>query len=605
MSAAADAAAAGPTQKQKRMGLGAASALVLVSAWLGGPIAAVVVLFAVLGAPLFAILGGTSELLWLNHPREQLRHLHLMAPEVLSSHFAGSPIITTIPLFTFTGYLMAESKTPERLVRTATAWVGWIPGGLAIVCVVASAVFTLFTGGSGVTIIAVGGLLYPALRKEGYSEKFSLGLVTTGGSVGLLLPYSLPLLVFALVSGLDFNLAFKAVLAPGLLVVLMLAAYSAYIGITEKVPRVKFDPKEAGLALWDFKWELGIPIILVVGLKTGLAQIDECAGLVALYTLLVEVYVYKDLNLKRDIVRIAKTSMALAGAVILILAMANALISYVIQESIPQKVLEFMLSIGLDKSWQFLIVMNIFLLVLGMVMDGFSAILVAVPLVLPFAAHFGLGPFHMAIMFVLNLELAFCCPPLGLNIFISSFRFNRPVVSLYKVVLPFAGILAVSLLLVTYIPKISNVLVIDDIAKKRQDAIDHKQPPREAWLLECVQADRANPLPCSPEDKKAYPNGQLAVAPVATQQEIKPMNDAGAGESEDDDLAAIMGTSREGGAPDGGKGTTAESEEDDLKFILGGAGGEGGAPAPKQTAPQKEETDEDILKEITGGKDGG
>jgi tripartite ATP-independent transporter DctM subunit len=604
MSAAADTTPAGPTEKQKRMGLGGATALVLVSAWLGGPIAAVVVFFAVLGAPLFAILGGTSELLWLNHPREQLRHLHLMAPEVLSSHFAGSPIITTIPLFTFTGYLMAESKTPERLVRTATAWVGWMPGGLAIVCVVASAVFTLFTGGSGVTIIAVGGLLYPALRKEGYSEKFSLGLVTTGGSVGLLLPYSLPLLVFALVSGLDFNLAFKAVLAPGLLVVLMLAAYSAYIGITEKVPRVAFDPKEAALALWDFKWELGIPIILVVGLKTGLAQIDECAGLVALYTLLVEVYVYKDLNLKRDIVRIAKTSMSLAGAVILILAMANALISYVIQESIPQKVLEFMLSIGLDKSWQFLIVMNVFLLVLGMVMDGFSAILVAVPLVLPFAAHFGLGPFHMAIMFVLNLELAFCMPPLGLNIFISSFRFNRPVVSLYKVVLPFAGILAISLFLVTYVPKISNVLVIDDIAKKREDAISHGQPPREAWLLECVQADRANPLPCSDEDKKKFPGGQM-VAPVATAQEIRPLVEAGAAENEDDDLAAITGHAPEGGAAEGGKGTTAESEEDDLKFILGAGASDGGAAAPPKPAPKNEESDEEILKAITGGKDGG
>ena len=526
-----------------------------------------------------------------------------MAPEVLSSHFAGSPIITTIPLFTFTGYLMAESKTPLRLVRTATAWVGWMPGGLAIVCVVASAVFTLFTGGSGVTIIAVGGLLYPALRKEGYSEKFSLGLVTTGGSVGLLLPYSLPLLVFALVSGLDFNLAFKAVLAPGFLVVVMLAAYSAYVGIKEKVPRTKFNPKEALAALWDFKWELGIPVILVVGLKTGLAQIDECAGLVALYTLLVEVYVYKDLRLKRDIVRIAKTSMALAGAVILILAMANALISYVIQESIPQKTLEFMLSLGLDKAWQFLIVMNIFLLILGMVMDGFSAILVAVPLVLPFAAHFGLGPFHMAIMFVLNLELAFCCPPLGLNIFISSFRFNRPVVSLYKVVLPFAGILAISLLLVTYIPRISNVLVLDDIAKKRDDAVKLGQPPREAWLLECVQADRANPLPCSEEDKKKYPNGQLT-APKTTEPEIKPLvaADAGAGADDDDDLAAVMGKKGDGGASEGGA-TAPADEDDDMKFILGL---DAGKKVDPKAAPPKEDSDEDDMKTILGKKiDGG
>ncbi len=597
---ASPAPSAEPTAKAKRAGLGIATLLIIVSGWFGGPIAAIVVLFAVLGAPLFAILGGTSELLWLNHPREQLRHLHEMAPEVLSSHFAGSPIITTIPLFTFTGYLMAESKTPMRLVRTATAWVGWMPGGLAIVCVVASAVFTLFTGGSGVTIIAVGGLLYPALRKEGYSEKFSLGLVTTGGSVGLLLPYSLPLLVFALVSGLDFNLAFKAVLAPGALVVLMLAAYSMYVGIKEKVPRTPFNPKEAFLALWDFKWELGIPVILVVGLKTGLAQIDECAGLVALYTLIVEVYVYKDLKLKKDIVRIAKTSMALAGAVILILAMANALISYVIQESIPQKTLDFMLSLGLDKAWQFLIVMNIFLLILGMIMDGFSAILVAVPLVLPFAAHFGLGPFHMAIMFVLNLELAFCCPPLGLNIFISSFRFNRPVVSLYKVVLPFAGILAFSLLLVTYIPKISNVLVLDDIEQKRIDAEKLGQAPREAWLLECVQADRANPRPCSEEDKKKYPNGMAGPRPANTTQEIKPLAAPDAGVDEDDDMAAIMGHKPEGGAHEAGK---SGDEDDDMSLILGKKEG-GAAIAPPPPTP-KEESDEDDMKAIMGKKDGG
>ncbi len=304
---------------------------------------------------------------------------------------------------------------------------------------------------------------------------------------------------------------------------------------------------------------------------------------------------------KRDLVRIAKTSMALAGAVILILAMANALISYVIQESIPTKVLDFMLGIGLDKAWQFLIVMNIFLLILGMVMDGFSAILVAVPLVLPFAAHFGLGPFHMAIMFVLNLELAFCCPPLGLNIFISSFRFNRPVVSLYKVVLPFAAILAISLLLVTYIPKISNVLVVSDIEKKRNDSIALGQPPREAWLLECVQADRANPLPCSAEDKKRWPGGQL-VAPVATQQEIKPAPDAGAGGDDEEDLALIMGTSKEGGAGEGGA-KKEETEDDDLKFIMGGtdAGGAPKAPPPSSN----DESDEEILKQISGKKDGG
>ena len=209
-------------------------------------------------------------------------------------------------------------------------------------------------------------------------------------------------------------------------------------------------------ALWMLKWELVIPVIILGGLGSGLTSLDESAGLAALYTLAIEVCVYKDLSLKKDLPRIAKASMGLAGAVILILAMANALINYVIQETIPAKVLGFMLKLGLDQTWQFLIVMNIFLLVLGMLMDGFSAILVAVPLILPFAARFNLGPFHLAMIFLLNLEIAYCCPPLGLNLFISSFRFNRPVVSLYRVVLPFAGILAVALLLVSYVPRISR-----------------------------------------------------------------------------------------------------------------------------------------------------
>jgi tripartite ATP-independent transporter DctM subunit len=588
-----------PSPRAVKLGLGAIGAVTAILGGVGGFWVGLVVLLALLGTPLFVVMGGASELAWLVHPSERYHHLRFIAPEILASRFAGSPIITTIPLFTFTGYLLAESKTPLRLVRAATAWVGWMPGGLAIVCVVASAVFTLFTGGSGVTIIAVGGLLYPALRREGYSEKFSLGLVTTGGSVGLLLPYSLPLLVFALVSGLDINLAFKAVIAPGMLVLVMLSVYSAWIGVREKVPRTAFVPREAALSTWAFKWELGIPVILVVGLKTGLAQIDECAALVALYTLFITLFVYKDLTLKRDIVRIAKTSMSLAGAVILILAMANALINYVVQESIPGKLLEFMLKSGLDKPWQFLIVMNVFLLVLGMVMDGFSAILVAVPLVLPFAAYFGLGPFHVAIMFVLNLELAFVCPPLGLNIFIASFRFSRPVVSLYKIVLPFAAILTVALLLVTYIPRISDALVQDDIKAKRADDERRGLTPREAWRLECVQNDPSNPLPCSEEDKKKYPKGQL---PVVEQPKVvaKPAADAG---DDDDLLNMILGGAKEGGAPDGGGPTGNESDEDLLNMIKGGGGKEAGAkPAP----PPGQETEEDLLNLIKGsGKDGG
>ncbi len=489
-----------------------------------GPIAAVIAILALLGTPLFAIMGGASELAWLFNKDPAYHHLRFIAPTVLDERFADSPILVTIPLFTFVGYLMAESKTPDRIVRASSAFFGWMPGGLAIVCIVASAFFTTLTGGSGVTIVAIGGLLYPALRKQGYSDAFALGLVTTGGSLGLLLPPSLPILVYSLVAGIDFNKTFKAGLIPGLLVMVLLAVYSAYVGVREKVQRPKPRLHEMAGAFWLLKWELLTPVIILGGLGSGLTSLDESAGLAALYTLAIEVWIYKDLSLKKDLARIAKASMALAGAVILILAMANAVINYVIQEEIPKHVLEYMLSLGLTETWQFLIVMNVFLLVLGMLMDGFSAILVAVPLIIPFAARFSLAPFHLAMIFLLNLEIAYCCPPLGLNLFISSFRFNRSVVSLYRVVVPFVAILAAALVLVTYVPWLSNVTVRGDIAAARAAAGD--SPPREAWLMECVQEDRSNPQPCSAADRAKWPNGRA----------IEPSGDKPAAASDEDDL---------------------------------------------------------------------
>ena len=584
-----------PSPKAARVTFGVLGAVVLIMGVAGGALAALVAALALLGTPLFAILGGVSELAWLTHADPEQQLLRRLAPDIFGSRFAGSPILTTIPLFTFVGYLMAESKTPERLVRAATSWVGWLPGGLAIVCVLASAVFTLFTGGSGVTIIAVGGLLLPALKGRGYSDKFAVGLVTTGGSLGLLLPYALPLLVYAMVTGLDFQLVNKAVLLPGAFVLLLFVLYAAYIGVKEKIPRTPFDLKEAGAATWAFKWEMGVFVLLVVGIKSTLTEIDEAAGLVALYTLCIECVVYKDLSIKKDLVRIAKSSMALAGAVILILAMANALTNYVVDQHIPDRVLEWMLRLGLDKTWQFLIVMNLFLLVLGMIMDGFSAILVAVPLVLPFAAHFGLGPFHVAIMFVLNLELAFSCPPLGLNLFISSFRFNRPVVSLYKIAMPFVGLLAAALLIITYVPRISNQLVLEDIQGWRDRAEKENRTPREAWKLECVQADPSNPLPCSDADKLKYPKGQMP-EPATT---AAPAVDAGPTTSEDDELEALI-KGKEAGAPK----TPAPGQEsdEDLEALIKGGPKDGGADsAPSKPAPKPgQETDEDLEKLIKG-----
>ena len=589
--------------KSARTAFGIIGGVIAVLGAVGGFFVAVIGALALLGAPLFAIMGGAAEIAWMTHRNEDQQVLRRLASDVFGPYFAGSPILTTIPLFTFVGYVMAESKTPERLVRTASAWLGWMPGGLAIVCVIASAVFTLFTGGSGVTIIAVGGLLLPALRKSGYSEKFSLGLVTTGGSLGLLLPWALPLLVYAMITGLDFQLVNKAVILPGAFVLLLLCVYCVYIGISENIPRQKFDAKEALAATWAFKWEIGVFLLLMVSIKTQLAGIDEAAGIVAAYTLAIEVWIYKDLTIKKDLVRIARGSMALAGAVILILAMANALVSYVGDEHLPNKVLDAMLKVGFDKTWQFLIVMNLFLLVLGMIMDGFSAILVAVPLVLPFAAYFGLGPFHVAIMFVLNLELAFSCPPLGLNLFISSFRFNRPVISLYRVAMPFVGLLALALLVIPYVPRFSNQLVLEDIQRWRDQAAKEKRVPSEAWFLECVQLDRNNPKPCSDEDRKKYPNGQMPEADVADDAK----DAAPPPTTDDDDLDAII----KGNAPEPTtKPVGTESDDDLLDAIKGsgkiGGGSDGSAsdggedPGKKPRPKTGQETEDDLMDMIKG-----
>src|SRR3954471_10888023 len=211
---------------------------------MGALIALLVIALALLGTPLFAVMGGSSELAWLFHSDPTRHFLRFIAPNVMEERFAESPILVTIPLFTFVGYLMAESKAPDRIVRAASAFLGWMPGGLAIVCLFASAFFTTLTGGSGVTIVAIGGLLYPALRKQGYPANYALGLVTVGGSLGLLLPPSLPILVYALVAGIDFNAAFKAGILPGVTIMGFLAVHAAFTGIKYGVPRARPNLRE-------------------------------------------------------------------------------------------------------------------------------------------------------------------------------------------------------------------------------------------------------------------------------------------------------------------------------------------------------------------------
>ncbi|MDI1443961.1 TRAP transporter large permease subunit [Polyangium sp. 6x1] len=542
----------------------------------------VIILLTLVGMPLFAVMGGISILSWLGSDLPDQRFVRFIAANVLEDKFSNSPILVTIPLFTFVGYLMAESKTPDRIVRAASAVLGWMPGGLAIVCIVASAFFTTLTGGSGVTIVAIGGLLYPALRRQGYSEKFTLGLVTTAGAMGLLFFPSPLVMVYAFLAGVDVTRAYKATFPPGLLLMVLLCGYAFWEGIRSGIPRARFDLDEVGKALWHVKWELATPLLVAVGLTTGLMELDESAAAAAVYTLIVEVFVYKDLTW-RKVVKVARDAMTLSGAIIIILAMATAMTNYIIQERIPQAILEWFVARGMNAAWQFILVLNIFLFILGMLMDAFSALLVALPLLIPLASTFQVNPFHLAVMFLLNLEIAYVTPPVGLNLFISSFRFSRPIVDVYRVVLPFVALLALGLGLVIVAPSLSSFMIAGDVADARAQAAKSGVAPREAWLLECVQEDTNNLKPCSKEDiAKWGPDGQGIAAKEAEKPkptgDVVPAMDSGpdAGTNEMDDLLKeMLGSDADAGAPDAAAPKAADPMDDLLKEMLE-AGKDGG-----------------------------
>ena len=409
---------------------------------------------AILGAPLFAIFGAAAMLLFGALPDTSITGT---ANDVFSEKFADSPLLVTIPLFTFAGYLLAESGTPQRLVKVSRAWLGWMPGGLAIVCLVASAFFTTFTGGSGITIVAIGGLLYPALVADKYEENFSLGLVTTGGSLGLLFPPSVPMIIYGVVAGIMIEKLFLAGLIPGIITVAALAIYSSAIGIKHKMPRTAFNVREAFTTFWEAKWEALLPVALLGGMYSGLLRIHEAAAFTAIYTLVIEVWIYRDVSFRRDLPRIIRESMTLVGAILAILATAIGFTAFLIQARVPMMILDAMEGF-ITSQVMFLIALNFFLIGVGMLMDIFSAIVVVVPLIVPIALRFGVDPYHLGIVFLLNLEIGYMTPPVGLNLFISSFRFNKPITQLYRSVLPFIGLLGLALMIVTYIPSLSTWL---------------------------------------------------------------------------------------------------------------------------------------------------
>jgi tripartite ATP-independent transporter DctM subunit len=412
------------------------------------------VALALLGAPLFAVIAASA--LW------GFYHAGI-DPAVVAIEFyriAEMPVLLAIPLFTFAGYLLSECHAPSRLVRLTRALLGWLPGGLAVVALAVCALFTAFTGASGVTIIALGALLYPALREDGYDESFSLGLVTTSGSLGLLFAPSLPLILYGIVAqqssegaAVSIDQLFRAGLLPGALMVLLLAGYSLWCNRGHRVPLSGLSWREVGAALWAAKWELPLPVVVLGGIYGGFFAVSEAAAVTALYVLVIEVGVLREIPLRR-LPAIMRQSMVLVGGILMILGLSLASTNYLIDAGVPGRLFDLVRA-HVTSPWTFLILLNLFLLVLGAILDIFSALVLVVPLILPVASGFGIDPVHLGIVFLANMQLGYLTPPVGLNLFIASYRFEQPVTRIYRATIPFFLILLVCVAIITYWPQLS------------------------------------------------------------------------------------------------------------------------------------------------------
>jgi tripartite ATP-independent transporter DctM subunit len=402
-------------------------------------------ILALFGAPIFVVMSAFALAAFY------FSGVELSAVAVEIYRLASAPTILTIPLFTFAGYVLAESKAPVRLLRLCNAFLGWMPGGVAIVCLFLCAFFTAFTGASGVTIIALGGLLYPILIEEGYSEKFTLGLITTCGSLGLLFPPSLPIILYGIIAKVDIDQLFLAGIVPGILLMIFLGAYAIFESRKNPKKKHQFSIFEMKQASWEARFEIPLPFIVLGGIYGGFLTATEASAISAAYVLVVNCFISKDLSLTKDVPKVIVESLTLVGAILLILCCALGLTNYLVDEEIPMKILEAMRSLITNK-YVFLLTLNVFLLIVGCLMDIFSAIIVVVPLIIPIAEQFQVNPLHLAIVFLTNLEIGYITPPVGINLFISSFRFNRPVLELYKVSIPYLIIMLCALIIITYIP---------------------------------------------------------------------------------------------------------------------------------------------------------
>jgi C4-dicarboxylate transporter DctM subunit len=408
-------------------------------------------LLTILGAPLFVVILAVALVGFYTLGID----LSVIAIEIY--RLADTPLLVALPLFTFTGYLMAKSRTSERLVRLTREFLGWMPGGLAIVSLVACAVFTAFTGASGVTIVALGALLYPAMVQDGYGERFSLGLVTTAGSLGLLFPPSLPLILYGVIAqqigaaqGFTLEDLFWGGLLPGSLMVALLSGWTLWSNRHIHTQRTRFSIRSALQALRESAWEIPLPVFLVAGIFGGFVAVSEAAAVSALYVLVVEVFVYKEIR-PTQLFGFMRDSMVMVGGILLILAVSLATTNLLIDAGVPETLLELIKDYVQSKT-AFLILLNVMLLAVGAILDIFSALVIMVPIILPVALIYGIDPVHLGIVFLANMQIGYMTPPVGMNLFIASYRFEKNVSDIYSAALPFMIVLLAALLVITYVP---------------------------------------------------------------------------------------------------------------------------------------------------------
>ena len=411
----------------------------------------ILIILCIIGTPLFSVIAASAMFGYAS------QEIDLMAIVIEIIGISDMPFLSAIPLFTLSGYLLSESNAPKRLVALTDVFLGWMPSGLAIVSILACALFTAFTGASGVTIIALGAILYPALKEDGYSDKFNLGLITTSGSLGLLFAPSLPLILYGVIAEVSIDNLFKAGILPGLMMIILLSFYSFSVNSKNSKSGKSFNLKKALITLKECAWEIPLPFLVLGGIYSGFFAISEAAALTALYVFIVEVVILKEIKFI-DLPSLMRESMIMVGGILIVLAVSLASTNYMIDSGLPQKIFGLVSEV-VDDQITFIILLLLFLIILGAILDIFSAIVLVVPILLPIAEMYEINQIHLGIIFLSTMQLGYLTPPVGINLFIASYRFDRSIIDVYSSTIPFFLILLISVILIAFLPSLSILFI--------------------------------------------------------------------------------------------------------------------------------------------------